>query len=271
MQRSGEHFRKAVEVVRSGKIGQVTFCRAWNYGNLPPEGFGNPPDQDPPADLDWDMWLGPAPERPYNPARFMKGQWRHFLDYGGSLMTDWGVHLLDIVQMAFGDLPPSSVAAIGSKYFLKDSRDYPDTFLAAYEYPEFAATYEYRFGNAQLPYDNRSYGILFHGTKASLFVDRSLYRIIPEKDSNLQPEEVKSSNNMNDAHWANFLACIKTRKRPVCDIETGCRTTSACLLGNVAWRSRQHLDWDSQNETTVQASARRFLTREYRAPWKLAV
>lgn len=275
MQRSGVHFQKACEIVRSGEIGKVTFVRTWNYGNMKPEGIGNPPDADPPPGLDWDLWLGPAPKRQYNQNRFgvdpkAYSHFRWFWDYAGGMMTDWGIHLLDIVQMAFNEAYPTAITALGSKFFIQDNRETPDTLQVTYEYPGFIATYENRMGNAQSMF-NKGYGILFHGEKGTLFVDRSLYQLLPEKGSSLEAVEVKSSNNANMAHWENFLECIKTRQKPISDIEIGHRSTSTALLGNVALRSKLRVDWDPQRESTPQSEARRYLKREYRKPWKLEV
>ena len=138
-QRSGDHFNKAVELVKSGEIGQVT--RVPNLelsATAPVEGIGNPPDEEPPAGLDWDMWLGPAPKRPFNANRFgidPDDQWfshfRWFWDYAGGMMTDWGVHLLDIVQMAYNEQMPKSVTRFGEKFRLKDNRETPDTIIAS--------------------------------------------------------------------------------------------------------------------------------------------
>ncbi|MCI0365970.1 MAG: Gfo/Idh/MocA family oxidoreductase [Phycisphaerales bacterium] len=274
-QRSGAHFQKAVEIVRSGGIGKVTFCRTWNYGNTQEEGIGNPPDMKPPAGLDWDMWLGPAPEREFNANRFgvdpkAFSHFRWFWDYAGGMMTDWGIHLLDIVQMAFDEACPTAITALGGKYYIKDNRDTPDTLQVTYEYPGFITTYENRLHNSQSMF-NQGYGITFHGTKGTLFVDRSLYRLIPEKDSGLEPVEEKSSNNHNMAHWENFIACIKSREKPASDIEIGHKSTATAILGNVSLRSRLRVDWDPRAETTPQAPARKYLHREYRKPWKLEI
>jgi len=275
MQRSGVHFQKAVEVVKSGEIGQVTFVRTWNYSNAPKEGIGNPPDAQPPADLDWDLWLGPAPLRPFNANRFgvdpkAFSHFRWFWDYAGGMMTDWGIHLLDIVQMAFDEAMPSAITAIGNKYWLTDNRETPDTLQVTYEYPGFLATYENRNANAQSMF-GKSYGITFHGTKGTLFVDRSLFLVIPEKGASFTEREVKSSNNANVAHWANFLECIKTRQKPVSDIEVCQRSTTTCLLGNIALRTRLRVDFDANRWTAAQSEARKMFSREERKPWKIVV
>lgn len=276
MQRSGIHFQKACEIVRSGQLGDITFVRTWNYGLAPKEGIGNPPDSDPPPGLDWEMWLGPAPMRPFNKNRFGVSpehfsDFRWFWDYAGGMMTDWGVHWLDIVQMAFNEEVPKNITALGGKYWLTDNRETPDTLQVTYEYPSgWLATYENRYGNGQSMF-NHGGGILFHGSKGTLFVDRSGYRVIPEKDSDVQPLEEKRSNQMNTAHWTNFLECVKSRQKPASDIEIGHRSTSTCLLGNVSLRSNLRIDWDGKAETTPQKAARHFLERQYRKPWKLSV
>jgi predicted dehydrogenase len=276
MQRSGIHFQKATEIVKSGEIGKVAFVRTWNWSNAMQEGIGNPPDGEPPVELDWDMWLGPAPRRTFNKNRFgvdpkAFSHFRWFWDYAGGMMTDWGVHWLDIVQMAFNEEMPSMITAVGGKYWLTDNRETPDTLQVTYEYPSgWIATYENRNNNSQ-SFFGKSGGISFHGTKGTVFVDRSEYRVVPERGATLTEAVVKSSNNMNMAHWENFVACMKSRQRPISDIEICQRSTTTCLLGNVALRSKLRIDWDSKRWTTNQSEARRFLSREERKPWKLVV
>ncbi len=282
-QRSGIHFQKAVEIVRSGRLGKISLVRTWNYGNSSPEGIGNPPDSDPPPELDWDLWLGPAPKVPFNPNRFgvFEDKWSHFRwfwDYAGGMMTDWGIHLLDIVQWAMDVEAPQVITASGGKFFLKDNRETPDTLQVTYEYPGFLCLYENRELNANSMWDH-GYGILFHGSEGTLFVDRRGYEIFPEKRgrgpeavNRMEPEEGKSSNNHAQDHWANFLECVRSRKKPICDIEIGHRSTSTALLGNVAYRSRQRVEWDGKAEKLLNShDARKYLTRDYRKPWKLQV
>jgi predicted dehydrogenase len=277
MQRSAIHFQKAVELVRSGEIGKVNFVRTWNYSHSGSQGIGNPPDSDPPAGLNWDKWLGPAPMRRFNANRFgvdpedhYFSTFRWFWDYAGGMMTDWGVHLLDIVQWAFDEAMPTSATASGGKFYLRDNRETPDTLQVTYEYPGFLAVYENRESNQQSMFD-RDYGILFHGDRATLFVDRRECRVIPERGSTLTNWEMKNTSGGNLEHWANFLDCVRTRQRPISDIDKCRRSTSTCLLGNIALRSKQRVDLDSKTWTVSQPEARQYLSREYRAPWKLAV
>jgi len=291
-QRSGIHFQRAVAIIQDGMIGKVSFVRTWNYGNDYPEGIGHPPDTAPPDGLDWDTWLGPAPKVPFNWNRFglggpanpyvKGGRWstfRYFWDYAGGMMTDWGVHLLDIVQWAMKVDGPRTVTALGGKWYLDDDRDTPETLQVTYEYPDFVATYESRFCNANSMYD-KGYGIEFHGTDGTMFLDRGGFQVFPEKRRSGHDEvertaemKMESANNSHFDHVRNFLDCVKSRQRPISDIEIGHRSTSTCLLANVAYRSKEKLVWDVANQRLVGAGAeaRRLLGREYRAPWKLTV
>ncbi|MBI4890618.1 MAG: Gfo/Idh/MocA family oxidoreductase, partial [Acidobacteria bacterium] len=148
-QRSGAHFQKACEMVRNGDLGKVTFVRAWIYSNQPAKGIGAPPDGSVPAGLDWNLWLGPAPARQFNPNRFgvypnSYSYFRFFWDYAGGQLTDSGIHMLDIVQMALGDAMPRGVAAQGGKYWFQDDTETPDTMIATFEYPNVLGSWEHR-------------------------------------------------------------------------------------------------------------------------------
>jgi len=283
MQRSAKHFQKAVEIVRSGELGKITFVRTWNYGHDQEVGWGNPADTEPPATLDWDMWLGPAPKVPFNENRFgvdpndrYFSNFRWFWDYAGGMMTDWGIHWLDIVQMAFQEEVPTEITALGGKLWVTDNTETPDTLQVTYKYPSgFIATYERRSGSSQSMFGKRG-GILFCGSKGTMFLDRSGYKIAPEMIGRppvaaMAESEEKSTDSGNLSHWANFLECVRTRQKPISDIETCQKSTTTCLLGNIAYRSRLRLDWDAQKWTTHQPEARKLLTREYRKPWKLTV
>jgi len=272
-QRSGAHFQQACEIVRTGGIGKVTFCRSWIYANLPRTGIGAPPNSPPPPGLDWDLWLGPAPARPFNPNRFgvypnAYSYFRFFWDYAGGQLTDSGVHMIDILQMAFGDPMPQAVTALGGKFWFEDDTETPDTLQVAFEYPGFLGSWEHRSNNTEAT-PARLMGVTFHGTLGTLYCDRALYRVTPEKGSGIEPREMKRVADPHPLHWANFLECVRTRRRPNSDIETCFRSSAACLLGNAAYRSRRRLDWDEQSQFARQPEARPFLYREYREPWKL--
>lgn len=279
-QRSQRHFQEAVELIRSGGLGTVSFVRTWNYGNAYPDGFGNATDTAPPPGLDWEMWLGPAPEVPFNPNRFgvfleAEGRfrtwatWRYFFDYGGGMMTDWGVHLLDIVHWALGVDHPETVSAVGGKLHIRDNRDTPDTLTATYLYPGFVATYENRQLNGH-GIDGRGYGIMFHGTKGTMFIDRGGFEITPERDADIEP----TTNRNNDSpvsHLRRFLDAMRTREEPNSDIEIGHRSTSAAMLGNVAYLSGRTIHWDGAREIVRDdPEANRLLEKPYRKKWALS-
>jgi predicted dehydrogenase len=270
MQRSAVHFQKAAEIVNSGMLGTITFVRSWNAGLQQQEGIGSPADAEPPKDLDWDMWLGPAQKRPFNanrfgvdPKAFSHSRW--LWDYAGGMMTDWGVHWLDIVQMAFNETMPVFAVALGGRFWLKDNRETPDIIQVTYEYPGFLATYENRTGHSQVIHGSGG-GILFQGTKATLFVDRSRYAIIPERNSSVAAEEVKATDSGNARHWANFLECVRTRNKPISDIEICHKSTTTCHLGNIALRSKLRVDFDPAREAVAQPEARKYMARGYGKP-----
>ena len=276
MQRSGGFFQKAREIVRRGELGDITYCNTFQAGLSKKEGYGNPPDSAPPPGLDWEMWLGPAPERPFNANRWgvAPGRWstfRYFWDYAGGAMTDWGVHLLDVVQFAFEETMPESVAAQGGKFYVTDNTETPDTMFVSYRYPGFIAAYQSRTCN---PYPNYgdTYGTAFHGTEATLMVNRGGYSIFPNrKDAQPVVERSHELAGMNVPHWLDFEECIRSRRKPVSDIETCVRSTVTCLLANVAMRHNMTLDWDEQAFTVRQPDARPYSQARYRGPWKLEV
>jgi predicted dehydrogenase len=276
MQRSGGFFQKAREIVKSGDLGEITFCRTFQASSVSRQGYGNPPDSEPPAGLDWDLWLGPAPKRPFNANRWgvAENRWstfRNFWDYAGGAMTDWGVHLLDIVQFAFDEVMPVSVSAQGGKFYVTDNTETPDTMLVTYRYPGFIGSYESRTANAYPMYEN-TYGTSFHGTKASLMVNRAGYWIFPtEKGKEPIVEKNKELASMNAPHWSNFVECVRTRQQPISDIETCVRSTTTCLLANIAMRHGMTLDWDDKAFTVKQSDARQYLKAKYRSPWKLEI
>ena len=279
--RSWLHFQKAVQLVQGGLIGKVSYVRTWNYSNSYPEGIGNPPDSDPPSGLNWDMWLGPAPKVPFNWNRFGVGdRWstfRYFYDYANGWPGDWAVHLLDIVQWAMHVNGPNTVMASGRKFYLQDNSETPDTLQITLEYPDFVATYENRLCNLSLIHGN---GIEFHGTDGTLVVDGRGFQVFGEsKEVEGKPIPKTPDMRMEKAddglatHVANMLECMKTRQRPQSDIEFGYHSTRTCLLGNVALRAQERLEWDvtSQRLTKGNPAAQKLLSREYRSPWKLVV
>ena len=282
-QRSATHFQEAVRLVREGRIGTVTSVRTWNVGNQSPDGIGNPPDSDPPAGLDWDLWLGPAAKRPFNANRFgvvpdNYSYFRWFWDYAGGMMTDWGVHLIDIVQWAMQVDAPLAASAAGGKFLLTDNRETPDTLLATFQYPTFVLTYENRTCNGRAV-NGHGYGIEFYGSDGTLFVDRAGFELSPETRKvgtdvvNRAEPVTRASVPDNPTHARDFVDAMKSRRKPICDIEIGHRSTSTAILGNMAFRSGSTVVWDAKTESVANdnAKAAELVDRPYRAPWVLTV
>lgn len=284
-QRSSTNFQKAVEAVRSGKIGKVFWIQTWNFENISPVGMGRYSDADAPAGVDYDRWLGPAPQRAFNPNRFHL-LFRWWFDYAGGMMSDWGVHLNDIALWALDAKGPQTVSSTGGIFTTDDGRDTPDTLQVIYEFPGCTLTYSMRKGNG-LPMNNHGYGILFCGTDGSIMLDRSGHEIIPDnvvlpygiklvhgdrpvRKITLQGEKYKAENDGQPNHVRDFLDCLRSRKRPVADIEIGHRSTNTCHLGNIAYRLGRKLVWDNETETFKNdAEANALLSREARKGYEL--
>jgi predicted dehydrogenase len=174
---------------------------------------------------------------------------------------------------------PLEVSTIGGKFHLTDNRETPDTIMATYRYPTFVMTYENRVCNSQ-PMNVRYYGIEFHGTTGTLFVDRERYELRPEPAPDTRVQDIVRAEptvvaatpaDGHPSHQRNFIDCVKSRHAPICDIEIGHRSSSAAILGNMALRSGQTVVWDPKAErvTNGNAKAQALVARDYRSPWKL--
>jgi len=283
-QRSSNHFGKAVEFVRSGKLGKVFWVQTWNFENISPVGMGRYPDGPAPSGVDYDRWLGPAPEHAFNPNRFHL-LFRWFFDYAGGMMSDWGVHLNDIVLWALDQKAPQTVSATGGIFTTDDARDTPDTLQVVYEFPGTTLTYSMRKGNG-LKYNGHDYGILFCGTEGSLFLDRGGFEVTPDKvilpygiklvhgdrstrDITLKEEKMKGDDGQ-PAHVRNFLDCVKSRQTPTCDVALSHLSTNTCHLGNIAYKLGRKLSWDADTETFKgDAEANALLARAPRKGYEL--
>lgn len=285
--------REAAELVRSGGIGKVTVARAFHVQNEWPKGIGNPPDTEPPPDLDWDAWLGPAPRVRYNKNRaFYRFRW--FYDYSGGQVTNFGVHYLDFIQSALGQSAPARVTALGGHFAgIDDNREIPDTLEAVWHYPGDTLVTFSQFNATAAPGGLPGCEVELRGTKGTLYlfgnrfevvadaitpnefpartpVDRAYERRWRQGEQRLI-ENRKVTGNGDTAHHArNFLDCVKSRQACHCDIETGHRSTTATLIANIALQRGMVLEWDAQRERfRNDAAANRLLGCDYRAPYRL--
>ncbi len=283
--RSGTHYKEAAEFIQSGKLGKVRLVRCWAYLDWV-GAIGNPPDGAPPAGVDYDMWLGPAPLRSFNPNRF-HFNFRWFWDYAGGLMTDWGVHLLNIAIWAMGPDYPTAVSASGGKHVLTDNTETPDTQIAVYDFPNYTLIWEHALQIDRGP-NGKPHGIMFCGSEGQLLIDDEGWRILPERKKEslklgldpavygIDPKpaeplfERPAGRDARPAHVRNFLDCMGTRQDPVEHLELGHQVSTVAHLGNIALRSGVKIHWDAQNEqVTNSPEADALVAARYREPWTL--
>jgi predicted dehydrogenase len=266
--RSCAHIIEAAEIVNSGKLGKVSLARAWAFLDWLPS-IGHVADGPVPAGVDYNMWLGPAPTHAFNQNRF-HFNFRWFWDYAGGLMTDWGVHLLNIVSMGLPPEAPKSVFAAGGKFILDDDSQTPDSLVTVYDYPSCQVIWEHRAGlNNGL--NSRSWGIEWHGTEGNIIVNDSGYELVTEpKKANIPSHKKKGSGNPRPAHVRNFLDCLSSRQQPVLNLEIGHRISTLAHLGNIAYRTGRKIVWDGDAEKVVgDTDADQLVTVKYREPWSL--
>ena len=270
--RSTPHFMEAVQRIRAGEIGKVSFVHAWNawrldqMGGSGPEGMGNPPDGPPPEGVDYDTWLGPAPKRPFNPRRF-HFYFSFFWDFSGGMVSSWGVHLFDVVAWALGT-GIDAVTTGGGRHFFKDMRETPDTASTIFECPGYTMTYTMRHANSLPIYGRMDHGIDFCGDQGTLRINRSGFEIVLE-DQRDKPLFVQDKGS-DLLHKKNFIACIKSRAKPNSDALDGHLSAVYGHLANISYRVGRKLRWDPKTETILgDSEASALLTREYRAPWGL--
>jgi predicted dehydrogenase len=263
-QRSVSHFINAIEFVRSGKMGKITVCRAWTLGGA---AVGHEEPASPPPELDWDLWLGPAPKVPYRSNR-CHVNWRWFFDYGAGLTGDWGVHMMAIVLLGMNQWHPLAVSSVGGKLVSgpKDDRDTPDTQMAIFQFPDFVMNWEIHVGPPGLD-GGGHHGAEFIGEAGTLLVDRGGLQWRPNGS-----QGGPSGETAGGSHSRNFLDCVKSRAKPRSDIETMHATTTMCHLANLAYRTGKRIRWDAEKEVVIgdrDAMNDPCYQREYRRPWKL--
>jgi predicted dehydrogenase len=189
--RSCQHIIEAAEFVKSGKLGKLAMVRGWAYLDWLPS-IGKPADCDPPPGADYDFWLGPAPKHPFNPNRF-HFNFRWFWDYAGGLMTDWGVHLINMMLMGAGVEWPRTVVSSGGKYVLDDNSETPDSQVTTYEFPSFMLVWEHKAGLG-VGINGRPWGISWSGTEGTILLNDEGWELVIEKrKASLEPENTRAA------------------------------------------------------------------------------
>ncbi|MBI4558364.1 MAG: Gfo/Idh/MocA family oxidoreductase [Candidatus Hydrogenedentes bacterium] len=279
-QRSGTHFQEVKDMVSGGYIGKVARVETWIHDGEKIGGIGSPPDGNPPEGLDWDRYLGWTPKVPFNPNRFLYN-FRWFLEYSGGKVTDWGAHLMDIVLWAMGEeKKPKSVSTQGGKYILTDNRTTPDTLEVLYAFDDYVLSFSNRVYNGYVPHERHNrYGMLFYGTLGTLYADRMGYEVTPSKanGAGCAPKKVEGVKemDMNQAHWQNFVDCVKSRKDPISFVESAHNTATVCHLGTTSYKVGSKLTWDAEQERFVGEpknlvkKANKWAFRPYQNGWML--
>jgi predicted dehydrogenase len=258
--RSGAHFQSAAEFVRGGNLGKVPFVRTWIAGNRP--SIGHKADTTAPAGVDYDLWLGPAPQRPFNPNRFHY-TWHWHWDYGTSEIGNNGVHAVDVARMMLGLDVPITITTGGGKLFYDDDRQMPDTQVAVFDFPGTTLMWEHRIWS-KTGLAGEPFGIMLYGEKGTLLFDKKGWHVEDGVTASDKAAEIERP------HLRNFLDCVREQKRPNADIEEGHKSTRLCHLANIADRVGRRLTFDAATETLRgDSAANDLLGRTYRAPFVL--
>jgi predicted dehydrogenase len=256
MQRSSSEFLKACELVRNGAIGKVSQVIVDVGGPSKPCDL---PEEELEPGLDWDFWLGPAPKRPYNSVLSPRGvhkhfpNWRNYREYSGGMMTDWGAHHFDIAQWGLGMDDSGPVEIIPP------------------EDPKATRGVKYIYANGVEVLHGNSGGVLFIGDKGKILVNRGKFQATPEEiAADYKPNALPIKLYRSTSHQSDFLACVRSRQRPICDVEVGARSVTVCHLGNLAYWNHRKLKWDPKAEKFIgDDEANTWLDREKRGSWKV--
>ena len=281
--RSGEHIRSAVELVAAGKLGKVPLVKAWiNQIRID---IGRPADGTPPAGVNYDKWLGPAPKRAFNENRFHY-LWRYFWDYGNSEIGNQGIHTLDVALWAVQWMRgfenyrclPKRVSASGGIYWLDDAKEVPDTQIVSYDYGDMMLNFElrsfatdYLMPHSAAPRVGSKFAggpadffTAFYGTEGTLLVTDNRWEI------HWKDGRVETTQATGGSHEGNFLACVKSRKRPNADVEIGRLSTMLCHLGNISYKLGRDVRFDAKAENFGNdREANQLMSKDYRDPYGL--
>ncbi len=268
-QRSMPHFIDALNFLKSGKIGQIRTVKAWAYmgwmKDIPAK-----PDTTAPAGVDYNMWLGPAQQRPFNENRF-HFNFRWFWDYAGGLMTDWGVHLVDYVLLGMDAPLPKSVYASGGKYaYPEGGNETPDTLAAVYDFGNFTMLWEHAQGISNGNY-GRDHGIAYIGNNGTLVLDRGGWEVIAD-EKRMEPIPFQPNKGSGlDAHTVNFISAVKSRKLEslTCPITAGAHVADVCQMGNISFRTGEIVHWNNEKRNFNESDANKFLAAKYHNNYKM--
>lgn len=273
---ASENYRRIVEMIRADHIGKVSVVRTFNVMNQGPEGVGHDPNTTPPADLDWNLWLGPAPARPYN-AILAANSYNHcsWMDYAGGWLCGMAPHITDLPIWALDLGLPTATTSAGGRFVIKDDGDAPDVQEILWQYPKCTMTWmssltnSYGFDLHGQPVPRRRLGIYFHGVDATMYCDYGMNKIVPEGDRMKGKKPPEKSIPPSPGHERQWLDSIKSRKEPDCCVDYHVRVDVPLVLANLSLKLGRTIRFDPAAEKIVgDEEAARLAKPEYRSPWK---
>jgi predicted dehydrogenase len=263
--RSTDAVREGVEYVQSGAIGKVGMARAWIHQQRKPIGYGKEVPVKP--GLDYAMWQGPAPDRPYMSNR-IHYNWHWFWNWGTGEIGNNGIHGLDVSRWGMGVEAPTSILSGGGKYVFEDDQEVPDTQIVTFEFPTCAIVWEHRMWSTH-GLEGSGFGNAFYGDKGTVLIDNKGWRMVDGPKDAPKAGSDKSGDGQG-AHLRNFLECVRSRKAPNAEIEIGHLSTRLCHLGNIAHRVGRKVHFDAATESFPgDAEANKLLSREYSSRFEM--
>ena len=264
--RSGADMQAAVKEIQSGRLGKVNFVRCWITGTRPSIGREKPIA--PPANLDFNLWCGPGPDKEYK-KNLVHYHWHWRWDYGTGECGNNGIHALDIARWGLGIDFVDLVSCGGGKYFFDDDQETPDTQLATFETPNACIEWEHRTWSPR-GIDGESFGVAFYGSQGTLVTNGRGWVIYEGGGKTEKVVAQHEASDLEKAHKANFLDCIASREKPNADIEIAHKSTLLCHLANIAWRTRSVVRFDKERQTIVDNEpAAKLMGRTYRKGFEL--
>jgi len=268
-QRSMPHFVDALNFIKSGKLGKIRTVKAWAYQGWM-RNIETKPDGPAPVGVNYEMWLGPATKRPFNPNRF-HFNFRWFWDYAGGLMTDWGVHLIDYALLGMDASFPKSAVALGGKYAYPDGpHETPDTMATVYEFDGYNMIWEQAQSISNGNY-GKDHGISYIGNNGTLVLWRGGWEVIPdEKRMEAIPFQPNKGSGL-DLHTVNFIQAVKSRDfaKLTCPIQAGAHVATVCQMGNISYKTGGKVSWDPAKGKFNEEKANALLAAKYNNGYKL--
>lgn len=270
-----DNYRRVVERVRSGQLGPIGVVRTFNVMNQGPEGIGNPPSSEPPAGLDWNVWVGPAPMCSYNPLITQDAYTNcSFMKFSGGWTPGMAPHIVDLPFWALELGAPLRTSCTGGRHIIQDAGDAPDVQEAVWQFPSVTMTWSmsvvnsfgFDFGRGS---PARRLGIYFHGVNGTLYADYGMHEVVPEGERLTNVEPPPQTLAASPGHEREWLDCLRTRQQPSCCVDYHANIDLALNLANLSWRIGRDIRWDPETNKIVQdPEATRLARPEYREPWR---